>query len=90
MSLFSELRRRNVLNTALLYAVASLFIAWAVDRAVSGGIAPVWANEFVLLLLAITAPVALAFGFGGAAAAERRRPQQQLVHVPFADELVPS
>jgi zinc protease len=63
MSLFSELRRRNVLNTALLYAVASLLIAWAVDRAVSGGIAPVWANEFVLLLLAIGFPVALIFAW---------------------------
>jgi zinc protease len=63
MSLFAELRRRNVLKVALLYAVTSLLIVWAVDRAVTGGIAPLWANEFVLLLLAIGFPVALIFAW---------------------------
>ena len=53
MSLFSELRRRNVLKVALLYAVASLLIVWVVDHAVSGQIVPIWAKEFVLLVLAI-------------------------------------
>ncbi len=63
MSLFSELRRRNVLKVALLYAVASLLIVWIVDHAVSGQVAPVWAKEFVLLLLAIGFPVALIFAW---------------------------
>jgi zinc protease len=63
MSLFAELRRRNVLKVALLYAVTSLLLAWAVDLAVSGGIAPLWAREFVLLLLAIGFPVALIFAW---------------------------
>ncbi len=63
MSLFSELRRRNVLKVALLYAVASLLIVWVVDHAVSGDIAPIWAKEFVLLLLAIGFPVALIFAW---------------------------
>ncbi len=63
MSLFSELRRRNVLKVALLYAVASLLIVWIVDHAVSGEVAPVWAKEFVLLLLAIGFPVALIFAW---------------------------
>ena len=63
MSLFSELRRRNVLKVALLYAVASLLIVWVVDRAVTGGLAPVWAQEFILLLLAIGFPVALIFAW---------------------------
>ncbi len=63
MSLFSELRRRNVLKVALLYAVTSLLIVWAVDAAVDGGSLPVWANEFVLLLLAIGFPVALIFAW---------------------------
>ena len=49
MSLFAELRRRNVLKVALLYAATSLLVAWAVDRAASGGIAPLWTREFVLL-----------------------------------------
>ena len=63
MSLFSELRRRNVLKVALLYAVASLLIVWVVDHAVSGQIAPIWAKEFVLLLLAIGFAVALIFAW---------------------------
>ncbi len=63
MSLFSELRRRNVLKVALLYSVASLLIVWIVDRSVSGAVAPVWAKEFVLLLLAIGFPVALIFAW---------------------------
>jgi len=63
MSLFSELRRRNVLKVALLYAVASLLILWIVDHAVSSGVLPVWASEFMLLLLAIGFPVALIFAW---------------------------
>ena len=63
MSLFAELRRRNVLKVALLYAVASLLILWAVDLAVSGEIAPLWSREFVLLLLVIGFPVALIFAW---------------------------
>ncbi|MGI9248793.1 MAG: M16 family metallopeptidase [Woeseiaceae bacterium] len=63
MSLYSELRRRNVLRVALLYAVASLLLIWVVNHAVSGEIVPVWASEFVLLLLAIGFPVALIFAW---------------------------
>lgn len=63
MSLFSELRRRNVLKVALLYSVTSLLIVWVVGHAVSGGVAPVWAEEFVLLLLTIGFPVALIFAW---------------------------
>ena len=63
MSLFSELRRRNVLKVALLYAFAALLILWIVDRAVSGGVLPVWASEFMLLLVAISFPVALIFAW---------------------------
>ena len=63
MSLFSELRRRNVLKVALLYAVGSLLIVWVVDHGVSGQILPVWTSEFVLLLLAVGFPVALIFAW---------------------------
>ncbi len=63
MSLFSELRRRNVLKVALLYAATSLLIVWAVESAVDRGSLPVWANEFALLLLAIGLPVALIFAW---------------------------
>ncbi len=63
MSLFSELRRRNVLKVALLYAVTSLLLLWLVDRAVSGGMLSVWTSDYMLLLLAIGLPVALIFAW---------------------------
>ena len=63
MSLFSELRRRNVLKVALLYAVASLLLLWIVNHAVSGGALSVWTSDYMLLLLAIGFPVALIFAW---------------------------
>ena len=63
MALFSELRRRNVLKVALLYALASLLIFWLVVGALVPLGAPVWANEFVLLVLLIGYPVALIFAW---------------------------
>ena len=63
MSLFSELRRRNVLKVALLYAVTSLLLLWLVDLAISGGVLSVWTSDYMLLLLAIGLPVALIFAW---------------------------
>ena len=63
MSLFSELRRRNVIKVALLYAVASWLLVWLVNHLVDGfGLSP-WASEYILLLLAIGLPVALIFAW---------------------------
>ena len=63
MSLFSELRRRNVIKVALLYAVASWLLVWIVNHMVDGlGLSP-WVSEYVLLLLAIGLPVALIFAW---------------------------
>ena len=63
MALFSELRRRNVLKVALLYALGSLLIIWLVSSALISIGAPQWANEFILLVLAIGFPVALIFAW---------------------------
>lgn len=63
MSLFSELRRRNVLKVALLYSLFSLLIVWLVGGPATAMGAPAWANEFVLLVLAIGFPVALIFAW---------------------------
>jgi len=63
MALFSEIRRRNVLKVALLYALASLLLIWLVGGALVSSGAPQWANEFVLLVLAIGFPVALIFAW---------------------------
>ena len=63
MSLFSELRRRNVFKVALLYAVASWLLVWIVNQLVDGiGLSP-WVSDYVLLLLAIGFPVALIFAW---------------------------
>jgi zinc protease len=63
MSLFSELRRRNVIKVALLYAVASWLLVWIINHMVDGfGLSP-WVSDYVLLLLAIGFPVALIFAW---------------------------
>ena len=63
MSLFFELRRRNVFKVALLYAVASWLLVWIIGRLVDGfGLSP-WVSEYVLLLLVIGFPVALIFAW---------------------------
>ena len=63
MSLFSELRRRNVFKVALLYAVASWLLVWIIGHLVEGlGLSP-WVSDYVLLLLVIGLPVALIFAW---------------------------
>ena len=63
MSLFSELRRRNVIKVALLYAVASWLLVWIVSHMVSGVGLSAWVSDYILLLLAIGFPVALIFAW---------------------------
>lgn len=63
MALFSELRRRNVLKVALAYVLASFLVLWLVGGALIWAGAPDWANEFLLLVLAIGFPVALIFAW---------------------------
>ena len=63
MSLFSELRRRNVIKVALLYAVASWLVVWIIDHLVDGFGLSAWVSDYVLLLLAIGFPVALIFAW---------------------------
>ena len=63
MSLFSELRRRNVFKVGLLYAVASWLLVWIVSHMVSGLGLSAWVSDYILLLLAIGLPVALIFAW---------------------------
>src|SRR5210317_1959836 len=63
MSLFSELRRRNVIKVALVYAVASWLIVWVIDHLVLGVGLSAWVSDYVLLLLAVGFPVALIFAW---------------------------
>jgi zinc protease len=63
MSLFSELRRRNVIKVALLYAVSSWLLVWIVSHLVRGVGLSAWVSDYILLLLAIGFPVALIFAW---------------------------
>ena len=51
MSLFSELRRRNVIKVALLYAVASWLLVWIVSHLVSGVGLSAWVSDYVCCCL---------------------------------------
>ena len=63
MALFAELRRRNVLKVALLYAVSAWLIIWFVGAIQSEVHLPAWTEAFVLFVLAIGFPVSLLFAW---------------------------
>jgi zinc protease len=63
MALFSELRRRNVLKVALLYAVACWLVVWIVREAHDAFTLPGWTNAFTLTILALGFPAALWFAW---------------------------
>ena len=63
MSLFSELRRRNVFKVALLYAVASWLLVWLVNHMIDGVGLSAWVGDYALLLIVIGFPVALIFAW---------------------------
>jgi adenylate cyclase len=59
MSLFSELKRRNVYRVGALYVVSAWLILQVADVVMSMLDLPVWAGKLILVLLAIGFPVAL-------------------------------
>ncbi len=63
MALFAELRRRNVLKVALLYAVASWLILWFAKHTGEVLGLPAWGEKFLWLVIAIGFPVALLFAW---------------------------
>jgi zinc protease len=63
MALFAELRRRNVLKVALLYAVASWLVVFLVDSVQARLMMPVWTETFTYFVLAVGYPVALWFAW---------------------------
>ena len=63
MALFAELRRRNVLKVALLYAVASWLILWFIQNTADVLGLPTWTDLFLMLLLLIGFPVVLLFAW---------------------------
>jgi zinc protease len=63
MALFAELRRRNVLKVALLYAVSSWLVLWFVDALRAEMSLPGWTETFVYFVIVVGFPVALLFAW---------------------------
>lgn len=63
MGLVSELRRRNVLRMAALYAIAAWLIMQVAEVVVSLAALPGWLGQVVLALLVIGFPIALIFSW---------------------------
>ncbi len=63
MGLISELRRRNVIRMAVLYAVAAWFIMQVVEVVMDLAKLPDWIGPTTLGLLAIGFPIALIFSW---------------------------
>ena len=63
MGLVSELRRRNVLRMAVLYAVAAWLIMQVGEVVVTLATLPNWTGQVILVLLAVGFPIALMFSW---------------------------
>jgi len=63
MSLFSEMKRRNVFRVALLYLVGSWLIMQVADVGVSLLGLPDWTGRLVFLLLGISFPLVMVFSW---------------------------
>lgn len=63
MSLFNELKRRNVFRVAAAYAVATWLLLQIVDVLVPILTLPEWVGRFVFLLLLIGFPIAVIFAW---------------------------
>jgi TolB-like protein len=63
MSIFTELKRRNVFRVALLYVIVSWIILQVTDVGVSLLDIPAWTGKLVFLLLAVGFPLILIFSW---------------------------
>lgn len=63
MSLFSELRRRNVLRMAVLYVVGAWLIMQVAEVIITLADLPTWSGQLVLAVLAVGFPIALIFSW---------------------------
>ncbi len=63
MSVFSELKRRNVFRVGLLYVMASWIILKVTDVGVSLVHIPTWVGKLILVLLTVGFPLILIFSW---------------------------
>ena len=80
MSLFSELKRRNIFRVALLYLVASWMILQVAEVGVSLLGLPGWTGRFVFLLLAIGFPLVMVFSWAYEITPEGIRREKDVAH----------
>ena len=63
MSVFSELKRRNIFRVGLLYVIASWIILQVTEVGVSLVHIPTWAGKLILVFLTIGFPLILIFSW---------------------------
>jgi len=63
MSLFSELKRRNVIRVGIAYAVVAWLVMQFADVVLNNITAPEWVFKTIMLLLAIGFPIVLVFAW---------------------------
>lgn len=63
MSLFGELKRRNVFRVAIAYSVVAWLVAQVAELALDSFGSPDWVMKTLLLLLAIGLPIAIVFAW---------------------------
>jgi len=63
MSVFSELKRRNVIRIGLLYVIASWIILQVTEVGVSLLHIPSWLGKLILVLMTVGFPLALMFSW---------------------------
>jgi len=80
MSLFSELKRRNVFRVALLYLVATWLIIQVADVGISLLGLPLWTGRLVFLLLAIGFPLVMVFSWAYEITPEGLKKEKEVEH----------
>jgi len=63
MSLFGELKRRNVFRVAIAYSIVAWLVAQVAELAMDSFGSPDWVMKTLLLLLAIGLPIAIVFAW---------------------------
>ena len=63
MSLFNELKRRNVFRVGIAYAVVAWLVMQFADVVLNNITAPGWVFQAIMLLLAIGFPIVLVFAW---------------------------
>jgi len=63
MSIFGELRRRNVFRVAIAYSIVGWLVAQVAELALDSFGAPDWVMKTLLLLLVLGLPIAVIFAW---------------------------